>query len=546
MGKRYAHRLARWLRIAVSGAFVFHSFLGPWGVERAFAQNSDRIMLGVTPTSGKPPGAITDLLASPNLSAQGQIALSWTAPQGNAGGTPIPNWTVASYSIQYATFSVASLGGNTAAWWSQTAATNIALQPPGYTPKAPGQMEATIVAGLVPGTRYYFAIKSTNQSGVISPIDSESASPALQANAIATIFSTSGNTPLRPNGLSMSLNAGQFTFQWHPVQWATDGITPVAIDHYIVSRYDTIGSSPTASFNVVALATSFTDTVGGLTYFYRVTAVTTENTLSPPSDYVDSSSDLNRYALAPAESDTRSVMPNSMAIELNAPQNGSSDDYEIVAIHQPQNENATTLKSYLFQVQNARTGQVVPMFSFSQPTPAIQLSYALSGQVIGLHPTLSVTNQSAQAQAVAQLIALYWFNGASFIRLGGTVLLQNQALMVNAKNLGLYQIQTVSLPTSFALTRGSPYPRVITPNGAENHRVFWFFDNPANEEVTGTIYDIRGAHVRDLAVNSQSPTANSIVWDGRDSNGAVVPSGVYLYKIQAGKEKTTGTVVVAR
>ena len=56
----------------------------------------------------------------------------------------------------------------------------------------------------------------------------------------------------------------------------------------------------------------------------------------------------------------------------------------------------------------------------------------------------------------------------------------------------------------------------------------------------------RGAKVRDLFVNSQSPTANSLVWDGHDNQGAVVPSGVYLYKISVGKDSTTGTVVVAR
>ena len=49
-----------------------------------------------------------------------------------------------------------------------------------------------------------------------------------------------------------------------------------------------------------------------------------------------------------------------------------------------------------------------------------------------------------------------------------------------------------------------------------------------------------------MANPDQSPTNTSIVWDGRDSNGAVVPSGVYIYKISAGKEKATGTVVVAR
>ena len=59
-------------------------------------------------------------------------------------------------------------------------------------------------------------------------------------------------------------------------------------------------------------------------------------------------------------------------------------------------------------------------------------------------------------------------------------------------------------------------------------------------------YDIRGAKVRDLVMDSMSPTSNSIVWNGRDNQGAVVRSGVYIYKITSGKEKVTGTVVVAR
>jgi hypothetical protein len=547
MSKTLHHRLARWLRLAVGGAFVFHGMSLPGMVAPLYAQNSDTITLTVSPKSNVPPAAVADLLASANPAVQGQISLTWTAPQGNVGGTPIPNLAVASYSIRYATFSVASLGGNTAAWWALAAPSNIVLQPPTYTPQTPGQLEAYALSGLVPGTRYYFSIQSVSPFGAVSPIDTESASPALQANAIATIFFTSGNTPLRPNGLSMSSNAGQFIFKWHPVTLSIDGVTPVNIDHYIVSRYDAIDSSPTASFSVPAISPSYTDTVGGLTYFYRAVAVTVDNIQSPPSDYVDSSSQLNRYALAPAESDTRMTLPMSVAQDLNLESNGTTDDYELVAIHQPQNENTTTLKSYLFQVQNARTGQIIPGFSFSEAIAQVQVSYALSNAVITQQRTLaSSANQGAQAQAVAQLISLYWFNGSDYIRLGGTVLLDNQALAVTAKNVGLYNIQAVSSPTSFALTKGSPYPRVITPNGAENHRVFWFFDNPSGEQVTGTIYDIRGAKVRDLTVSSQSPTPNSLVWDGRSNNGSVVPSGVYLYKIQAGKETQTGTVVVAR
>jgi hypothetical protein len=200
-------------------------------------------------------------------------------------------------------------------------------------------------------------------------------------------------------------------------------------------------------------------------------------------------------------------------------------------------------------VRNARTGQAVPGFSFKQASAQIQVSYALVLPTLGFNAPQSApdSNTTPQAQAIAQLISLYWFNGADFIRLGGTVLVQDQALMTTAMNLGLYEIRAIGMPAGFALTRSSPYPRVITPNHAsQNNRVFWFFDNPSGEAVTGTIYDIRGAKVRELQVDGLSPTANSLVWDGRDANGSVVPSGVYLYKIQAGKEKATGSVVVAR
>ena len=144
-------------------------------------------------------------------------------------------------------------------------------------------------------------------------------------------------------------------------------------------------------------------------------------------------------------------------------------------------------------------------------------------------------------------MSVYWFNGGSYIRISDPVLTSNQALSVNVRNVGIYQIRATQLTTQFQLTQNSPYPRVITPNDpSQNNRVFWFFDNPSDNPVTGTIYDIRGAKVRDLVVNSQSPTANSLVWDGHDNRGAVVRSGVYLYKISAGKESQTGTVVVAR
>src|SRR5205823_6090255 len=151
-------------------------------------KNPDTLRLGVTPTSKAPPAAVADLLASANPVVAGQISLTWTAPQGNAGGVPIANVTVSSYAVHIATFSVDSLLGDTTAWWNSTTAGSATLQPPGYTPQAPGSAEAYTFTGLTPGATYYFGLRSTSPYGVTSPVDTKTATPTQQASAISSIF----------------------------------------------------------------------------------------------------------------------------------------------------------------------------------------------------------------------------------------------------------------------------------------------------------------------------------------------------------------------
>lgn len=88
-------------------------------------------------------------------------------------------------------------------------------------------------------------------------------------------------------------------------------------------------------------------------------------------------------------------------------------------------------------------------------------------------------------------------------------------------------------------------PRVITPNAdLKNDKVFFKFDSP----LTGIpfachIYDINGAQIRsmDLDLSDQA-----LSWDGKDTSGAVVPAGIYLYQITIGKKSVSGAVVVAK
>jgi len=82
--------------------------------------------------------------------------------------------------------------------------------------------------------------------------------------------------------------------------------------------------------------------------------------------------------------------------------------------------------------------------------------------------------------------------------------------------------------------------RFITPNG-NNRTVVFNFQNPGYDNVTGKIFDVRGALVADLG----SVQGTSLSWDGR-SNGRVVTGGVYIYMLQSTAGSYTGTVVVIR
>jgi len=509
----------------------------------------DTLTVGVIPVSNAPPDAVTDLLASANPSIEGQISLVWTAPQGNLGGYPIPNVTVQSYTVRYATFSVDSLSGDTTAWWNHPGVTSVDLSPPDYVPLAPGGFESYTFTGLTPGQVYYFAVKSTSPNNVVSEIDTEASTPTQQAHAIATIFA-SGTSPAKPNGLTSSLAGSQFTFSWHAVTRDQLG-QPLTPAQYRVDRYLTLDSTaPLTSTTLAGGTLSFSETVPSQPLrYYRVVSIGANTQESLPSDFVDSSPAGNRYALAPDDTTTRVVVHGQIAKELLSENNPYGEDLELRLARRSQDEVDTTLRSYRIGAFIARTGSEVEGFTFSKPLLSVQLGYGAVLGSPGLNSSQMVTIQNvgkAAAGSIAQIVSVYWFTGRNFIRISDPVLTSNQALSVNVRALGVYQIRAARLSNSFQLTQGSPYPRVITPNGAENRRVFFFFDNPTDSAVTGAIYDIRGAKVRDLQVDGLSPTTTSIVWDGRDMNGAVVPSGVYLYKLSAGDQQATGTVVVAR
>ena len=116
------------------------------------------------------------------------------------------------------------------------------------------------------------------------------------------------------------------------------------------------------------------------------------------------------------------------------------------------------------------------------------------------------------------------------------------------RHLGYKQVQLRLVQQGLDVQSNSVYPRTITPNGdGINDVVFFFFENPTDAPVKGTIYDMKSARISDVKKSDIFAGNNTVLtWDGKDDDGSVVTGGVYIYKIEIGDKVFTGTVAVAR
>jgi flagellar hook assembly protein FlgD len=60
------------------------------------------------------------------------------------------------------------------------------------------------------------------------------------------------------------------------------------------------------------------------------------------------------------------------------------------------------------------------------------------------------------------------------------------------------------------------------------------------------VYDLAGRLVKQVKAGEQMPGEHRVTWDGKDSHGGKVPSGVYFVKLQAGTEVRTKKMILTR
>jgi len=107
-------------------------------------------------------------------------------------------------------------------------------------------------------------------------------------------------------------------------------------------------------------------------------------------------------------------------------------------------------------------------------------------------------------------------------------------------NPGSYTIRAkeVVKPVSYALHQNSPNPF--------NSATKISFDIPEESNVVLNVYDVLGKNIATIADGNYSAGTHSVTWDGKDSNGKVVSTGVYFYSINAGTFSSKGKMIYAK
>ncbi len=463
------------------------------------------------------PAAIINLVATPGAGYD-RIDLSWTAPGDDGWGG-----MATKYTIKYATYNITVDNFDSV---TDVKERNVTV--------SGGNPDSETITGLASDTLYYFAIKTEDEIPNVSGISN-----------IATAIIREDTLPSRqPAGLKgiLSVDGKTMTITWSGATKNEDGTTCTDLAGYNIYRASVVdGEYTLVDFVAEGGSLVWTDPedVKGQTFYYMVRAKDTAGNLSKISMIVDSSKDLNIIAVNSEQMSTRMVIPKEINQILYKENNSYGDDVIIEVLRKKEEESGRVIKSYSFIATKGQSGEEIKDFVFAKPLARIALTYEVENGHVKRAP-------SVPEDRASERLALFWFNGLEWIKLGGEVDEGLHLVSIRSKRIGKYKIKESLRASSFVIESIQP-DKTFTPNGDGWNDYFEIqYANPKDGSVSGKIYDLRGALVAEMGEGAGEKT---LMWDGKDGNGNPAPGGVYIYQIQVtGPENKVinGTVVVAR
>lgn len=459
-----------------------------------------------------PPAQVAGFAATPLYSPNGrEIQLNWTNP---------PDVDFAGTIIVYST--------GTPPAFNPAAGTNYNTGDYGGYIVFKGTGTGYLHSGLTPFAQYFYTAYSYD----LRP--NYSVSAATQAVAPPA---TDKMPPQEPRGLriSMSTDKEYFEISWLPVTKSTDGSTATDLSHYTLYRSTAIGGAET-TWILPMTVTSTSAYTGGLSYYYWLTCHDLSLNSSEPSARVDSSADMNITFCEKDDPKTSISIPPTISSILYEETNAFGDDIYFDIVRLTSEETGKTLRSFAFLPKKVLSDEVVTGLLFSRALAEVKISYNVSGGIVGVPGLAPISANQAKDN-----LALFWFNGVEWIKVGGDVNIQQQTVSLKTKKGGKFQLRQSLKALRFALAK--VYPRIFTPNGDGWNDAVNFMYEGNDAGITGKVFDINGAFVSDML---RGDTEYSLKWDGRNGDGKTVSSGIYIYQIEADGKVFNGTVVVAK
>ncbi|MBI4387227.1 MAG: gliding motility-associated C-terminal domain-containing protein [Elusimicrobia bacterium] len=397
------------------------------------------------------------------------------------------------------------------------------------------------------GTTYYYQV--TGQLGVFE---------TLPSSTVAVYIRTLPPTP--PIGIGIAVTSGSATLSWLPVYSFENGYgfatssAPAAdelIGYRVYRATSPIQISWSQAGAVSSATLTWTDLSAAAPMYYAVRAVNLTE-ISRPS-VIRAYPGREGIVVLP-DGWSMLEMSGSVADEalgVGAPTTQGA--YDIFGSSKPQ--DITTQAAGVGKV--LKSLEVWPMAGGVTPSyrrvlsglSRLKLHYETTGGLVAPSSLRGAAPASSQAvpQGVIETpenISVYWYNGTRWQQLYGKLDSLRKMFLLDTVYFGRYQLRSVERVGGFNVDVSGLSNRILTPNGdGKNDTVVVVFDNPRDSSVGGKIIDLKGASVASM---TQGPVANSLQWDGKASNGNVVPGGVYIYQIDAEGKIFNGTVVVIK
>ena len=137
-------------------------------------------------------------------------------------------------------------------------------------------------------------------------------------------------------------------------------------------------------------------------------------------------------------------------------------------------------------------------------------------------------------------LACYWWDGITWRPVGGKVDSDRNITTIKVSHFSYYGLFKAR---PMGISEYRPKERIITPAYVDGKNDVAYFSGLSGQTTTIRIYDITGKKIRTI-------DGEPYEWDGKDEDGNIVESGVYIYQFKANvngkKRSVNGTIAVAK